>query len=107
MKRKRKWLQIIIIQTTQLHYVNIPEWSKFFFVKTPKRERLQYLEIGHHKAFIDGYYHGSKREFIFMLKNSKSGKLSRALRLQTAWDLAVSGYFEFIKDWKRKTKKNI
>ena len=45
-----------------------PDWTKFFFVKTPKDERLKYLEINSTAKYLDGYYHGSKSEFRHILE---------------------------------------
>lgn len=79
-----------------------PNWTKFFFEKIPKKQILDYKEVGHNKPFEDGYFHGSKFEFVGMLTRAKSGKLSRSNRLVRAFDLSIAGYFDFIKDWEQE-----
>lgn len=75
-----------------------PDWSKFFFVKTPKRERSKYFLSGR-KPYKDGYFNGNKKQLMSIIENfKKSGKQPRSERQRLVLDICIQGYEDFCKD---------
>lgn len=72
-----------------------PDWIKFWYECTPKRERLEYL-ITDREPWEDGYFNGNTRELMIILNRAKdTGVVSkRSKRILVAFDTIVSGYLE-------------
>lgn len=79
-----------------------PDWSKFFFIKTPRKEQLDYCIVDGPKPFEDGYFNGSSRELKQILDTSKDGIMSKYPRIIAAWDIAIEGYFDYIRDFEEE-----
>ena len=75
-----------------------PHWVKFWYVNTPKKERINYL-IENREPYEDGYYNGNTRDLLKILSNSEEGYVSKKMRTLTAWDNVVQGFLQDIKDW--------
>lgn len=75
-------------QTVRTSY---PEWSQFYFVNTPKRLRHLYSQ---HPCWKDGYYNGSKKDYLRLFDNMLKGKLPRSERMISVLDITMSGYFD-------------
>ena len=75
-----------------------PDWSRFFFIKTPKRERSKYFLSGG-KPHKDGYFNGNKKELISIItKFLETGKTPKRERQRIALELSIQGYEDFCKD---------
>jgi hypothetical protein len=70
-----------------------PYWLSFWFVKTPKSKRVDYLEEGK-EAFLDGYYNGSPRDLRNILDRCKKTGVSsyKSKRVQEAFSIICKGY---------------
>jgi len=68
-----------------------PMWSKFFYIKTPKKLKGLIYE-----PYNEGYFNGNTSELIKLLINSTKGSLSKSPRLRLAFDLAISGFYDEI-----------
>ena len=74
-----------------------PDWIKFWFQYTPKRERFEYFISGR-EPYEDGYFNGNTKELWGLLNRARNtGVISkRSKRVLTAFDYIVSGYLEEI-----------
>ncbi len=72
-----------------------PDWVKFWYEKTPKRERFEYYISGK-DPYEDGYFNGNTRDLLIMLNRAKDKGIvsKRSMRVLTAFDNIVSGYLE-------------
>jgi hypothetical protein len=73
-----------------------PDWIKFWFIPTPKAERLNYVEVGGKQPYEDGYFNGNTKELWPLLKRARNrGFISKkSKRVQVAFDMIVQGYLE-------------
>jgi len=76
-----------------------PDWSKFFYVKTPKDRYIDYCIVNGPKPHDHGYFNGNTKELKRILNNSKDGVLSNYDRIQKAWEIAVSGFLDDLADF--------
>ncbi len=90
---------------SQTERSTFPSWCKFWYVRTPKKERIKYI-IEDREPYEDGYYNGNTRDLLKMLVNSESGYVSMKPRTQTAWDLIVQGFLEDVKDWEYENQSD-
>ena len=75
-----------------------PDWSKFFYEKTPKNKYIDYCIVDGPKPYEDGYFNGNTKELKRILRNSRNGRLSKYDRISTAWEIAVLGFLSEIRD---------
>ena len=83
-----------------------PQWSKFFYETTPKKEQIKYLEVGSCKPYEDGYFNGNTKEFLRILRNSEDGILSDYPRINSAWSIAIDNYLSEIRDWEYENNQD-
>lgn len=72
-----------------------PDWVKFWYEKTPKRDRFEYYISGR-EPYEDGYFNGNTRDLLLMLNRAKDKGIvsKRSMRVLVAFDYIVSGYLE-------------
>jgi hypothetical protein len=75
---------------SQTQRSTFPHWSKFWYVNTPRKERINYI-LEDRQPYEDGYYNGNTRDLLRVLENSKSGCVSKRTRTLTAWDNVIQG----------------
>jgi len=80
-------------------------WCKFFYVKTPKKKRINYI-INDTKPFKDGYFNGNTITLIGILEKYKLGYESKSERVREAFATCVYGYMEDVKDWEYENKES-
>jgi hypothetical protein len=83
---------------SQTQRSTFPHWSKFWYVNTPRKERINYI-LEDRQPYEDGYYNGNTRDLLRVLENSKSGCVSKRTRTLTAWDNVIQGFLADVKDW--------
>ena len=103
---KRHWFY----QDDKLNYSlstesTYPDYLKFFFVKTPKNLRINYLEESSKESWEDGYFNGNRRELLRIFKSALDGYAPKSKRLQTAFDMILEGYFKHINDFEEQYKE--
>ena len=74
-----------------------PEYTNFYFIKTPKKLRHKYEAWGEFgikglKPWNHGYFNGTPRDLLIMIKNAISGKYPRSLRMQYVLEEIYSCY---------------
>jgi hypothetical protein len=92
---KRRWVHtsdggIDYSPTTRSTF---PEWSKFFYVKTPIVARNE------PNPYLNGYFNGNTKELTYLLSKAQSGILPRSLRLRSAFDIAISGFYDYMEEF--------
>jgi len=73
-----------------------PEWSRFYFVKTPKNKRHIYNKDN--PAWKDGYYNGNTTRLYQMFENALAGKLPKSERMLDVFDKMIEGYYFELKE---------
>jgi hypothetical protein len=76
-----------------------PDWSKFFYVKTPKDKYIDYCIVDGPNPYDDDYFNGNTKELKRLLNNSKDGVLSKYPRIIKAWEIAIHGFLDDIRDF--------
>lgn len=89
---KRRWVHtsdgsIDYSATTRSTF---PEWSKFFFVTTPRSHKTT------PNPYEDGYFNGNAKELLRMLNTAKLGRAPKTERLRAAFDIAISGFYDYM-----------
>lgn len=91
---------------SQTERSTFPNWSKFFYEKTPKNKRWIYYDVNGDKPYQHGYYNGNTKELLNILNNSRNGYLSKSSRVRTAWIFAIHGYLEEVSQWEQENNEN-
>lgn len=82
-----------------------PEYTRFYFEKTPKRLRSKFKPYGEYglkgiKPWHKSYYNGNRRELLNTIKNASEGKLPKSERmiyvLETIYESYMEDYLESI-----------
>ncbi len=76
-----------------------PNWSKFFYEKTPKKERFNYKFIYDTSAYADGYFNGNTRELLGLLKKLLHGQIYCSERQLCAIDIMLKGMLDYIAEY--------
>lgn len=67
-----------------------PDWSKFFYVTTSRSHKTGSI------PYEDGYFNGNTKELLRMLNTAKIGRAPKTDRLRAAFDIAISGFYEYM-----------
>ena len=75
-----------------------PTWCKFYYVRTPKKKRMDYIFDDTRKPYQDGYFNGATKDLIGIFKMYKKGYMSKSERVQIIFDDCVAGYMDDLKE---------
>lgn len=75
-----------------------PNWCKFYYVRTPKRERIKYILDDARKPFEDGYFNGATKDLIGIFEMYKKGYVSKSKRVQIIFENCIDGYFDELRE---------
>ena len=79
-----------------------PDWSKFFYSKPSKRERL-YLLQNNLKAIDLGYFNGNTRGLTNIISKALTGSLKPLTPRQIkAFDIIIIGFIDYMKEYDAK-----
>jgi hypothetical protein len=94
---------------------NYPEWIRFYFEKTPKKERNKYEkwgDLGRKEIYPweNGYFNGNRKELLYTLENASNGKLPRKNRMLFILNEVYNNFeidFDELENQKNIEEKNI
>lgn len=79
-----------------------PHWCKFYYVQTPKKEKINYILNPNRKPFEDGYFNGATDDLIKIMQRYKKGYCSRSKRVQIIFETCLAGFMQDVKDWEHE-----
>lgn len=82
-----------------------PSWCQFYYVRTPKNKRLDYVLNPERKPFEDGYFNGATKDLIGIMEMYKKGYCSKSKRVQTIFETCLDGFMQDVKDWEYENRE--